>query len=177
MYSRGFVIPVLKKILVVCVGNICRSPMAEHLFRHHMSHTGARFTSAGIGALVGKPMDEMALKLLAEHGIDGADHRARQLSVSMLREADLVLAMEREHLRTLTCIAPEASGKMMLLDRWVSAADIPDPYRQSREAFEHVFGMIEQGMRKWMTYMQPVRNVVATAAARPQMGASAAHSW
>lgn len=147
----------IKKILIVCVGNICRSPLAEHLFRHHLAHSGLHIESAGLGALAGRPMDATALQLLAERGMDGATHRARQLSASMMHEADLVLAMEREHLSQMMRLAPESSGKVMLLHRWESTLDIPDPYRQSREAFEHVFSMIEHGMQKWMTYLQPVR--------------------
>ena len=73
----------------------------------------------------------------------------------MLREADLVLAMEREHADSIKRVAPECSGKIMLLDRWGEASDIPDPYRQGREAFEHVFGMIERSTLAWLKYLQP----------------------
>ena len=131
--------------------------MAEHLFRHHLSPAGIRVESAGLGALNGHAMDGTALQLLAERGVDGTSHRARQLSVSMMRSADLILAMERGHMDQMMKLAPESRGKLMLLDRWESALDIPDPYRQSREAFEHVAAMIERGVRRWITYVPPIR--------------------
>jgi protein-tyrosine phosphatase len=145
---------VFKRILIVCVGNICRSPTAEYLFRHHLSTAGASIESAGLGALVGKPMDAQALQILGEHSVDGGEHRARQISTSMLRDADLVLAMEREHVASLMRMAPEASGKVMLLDRWGRGGDIPDPYRQSREAFEHVYQLIDRAVQSWLPYLR-----------------------
>lgn len=142
-----------RRILIVCVGNICRSPTAEYLLRHRLSANGASVESAGLGALVGKPMDATALQLLSEHGIDGSAHQARQITSAMLRDADLVLAMEREHVAGMMRMAPEASGKVMLLDRWGRGGDIPDPYRQSREAFEHVYDLIERGVQHWIPYL------------------------
>ena len=145
---------VFKRILIVCVGNICRSPTAEYLFRHHLSAAGASIESAGLGALVGKPMDPLALQILSEHGVDGSAHRARQITAAMLRDADLVMAMEREHVARLMRLAPEASGKVMLLDRWGQAGDIPDPYRQSREAFDHVYQLIDGAVQSWLPYLR-----------------------
>lgn len=143
-----------KRILTVCVGNICRSPTAEYLLRHHLATRGITVKSAGLGAVIGKPMDATALQLLREHGVDGGAHRARQLTTDMLREADLVLAMERGHLASMMRMAPELSGKALLLDRWLHGRDVPDPYRQHREAFEHVYEMIEDGVRGWIPYLQ-----------------------
>lgn len=98
-------------------------------------------------------MDATARQVLGEHGVDGGAHLARQLSTSMLREADLVLAMERDHAAQIMRMALEASGKVMLLDRWCGGRDVADPYRQSREAFEHVYEMIDQGVRSWLPYL------------------------
>ncbi|GLQ89889.1 low molecular weight phosphotyrosine protein phosphatase [Dyella flagellata] len=142
-----------KRILIVCIGNICRSPTAEFLFRDKLKHRDIHISSAGLKALVGRPMDDNAMKILKERGIDAADHRARQLDQSMLREADLVLAMERIQLTAVSRVAPEASGKLFLLDKWQGADDVPDPYRQSREVFEHVHAMIERGVESWLRYI------------------------
>lgn len=98
-------------------------------------------------------MDATAMQLLAEHGMDGTGHRARQLTASMLREADLVLGMEKGHVDTMVRLAPEASGKIFLLDKWSQGCDIPDPYRQQRVAFEHVYGMITQAVDGWLRYL------------------------
>lgn len=142
-----------KRILTVCIGNICRSPTAEYLLRQQLKARNVQLASAGLGALAGHGMDESALQLLAEHGIDGAAHRARQLTPAMLREVDLVLGMETSHVHAMTRLAPEASGKIFLLDKWLLGRDIPDPYRQQRPAFEHVYELIEQGVHSWLRYL------------------------
>lgn len=142
-----------KRILIVCLGNICRSPTAEYLFRQRMEPRDIEFRSAGLSALVGSPMDATALQLLAESGIDGTMHRARQLTPSMLREADLVLGMERNHILAMIQLVPEARGKVYLLDKWLHGGDIPDPYHQQRAAFEHVHEIITRSICSWQPYL------------------------
>jgi len=143
-----------QKVLVVCIGNICRSPTAEYLFRHRLGEgSKVQVSSAGLGALVGHGVDRTALELLRDHDIDGSAHRARQLDRSLLRSADLVLAMERDHVVSITRMAPEASGKVFLLDRWGTGQDIPDPFRQSRPAFEHVYTLIDNSVNSWLKYL------------------------
>lgn len=147
-----------ERILTVCIGNICRSPTAEHLLRQRLVSRGIQsrdiqLSSAGLGALVNHPMDATAMQLLAEHGIDGASHRARQLTPAMLRDADLILGMEKSHVASMVRLAPEASGKIFLLEKWLDERDIPDPYRQQRIAFEHVYSMIAKGVDSWLRYL------------------------
>jgi protein-tyrosine phosphatase len=144
---------VFHRILIVCIGNICRSPTAEFLFRRALARRDIEWGSAGLGALVDKPMDPLALELLAQHGMDGSAHRGRQLTPALLRHADLVLAMEKGHVASMKRLAPEASGKIMLLDKWGGGADIPDPYRQQRVAFEHVYQRIDRGVASWLPYL------------------------
>lgn len=146
-------VKVFKRILTVCVGNICRSPTAEYLFRQQLAHRGIEVGSAGVSAMRDYPMDATALQVMGERGVDGSAHRARQVTPGMLRESDLILGMEKSHLTTLAQLAPEASGKMFLLDKWGEARDIPDPYRQQRPAFEHVYALIDQGVRGWLPYL------------------------
>lgn len=145
---------VFKRILIVCVGNICRSPTAEYMFRHRLSSADTSIQSAGLGALVGKRMDPVALEILGENGIEGEAHRARQVTSPMLRDASLVLAMEQEHVTGLMRMAPEASGKVMLLDRWGQRSDIPDPYRRGREVFEHVYQRIDRAVESWLPHLR-----------------------
>lgn len=140
-------------ILVVCLGNVCRSPVAEFLFRRALGGRDIRVSSAGLGALVGRPMDRNAIALLQEDGIDATEHRARQLEPSMLREADLVLAMERRQLGSVARLAPEASGKVFLFDKWHAGGDVPDPYRRPRSVFEQVHASIERGVSSWLRYL------------------------
>ena len=83
----------LNRVLVVCVGNICRSPMAEAMLRARLGRR-PRFevSSAGVGALVGHPADPFAMELMRERGLDIAAHRARQVTPELVAAHDLVLA-------------------------------------------------------------------------------------
>src|SRR5690606_13926645 len=89
---------VFRKILFVCVGNICRSPTAELLMRRRLQgRSNVEVSSAGLQALVGRPVDPQAATLLRENGIDPDSHVARQSTPSVLVAADLVLVMEQSH--------------------------------------------------------------------------------
>lgn len=138
-----------KNILVVCIGNICRSPSAEVMLRNALAGKGIQVTSAGLGALVDHGIDATAQELLVEHGLDGSAHRARQVTPQVLSGADLVLVMEKKHLKRIMEIAPEASGKSFLLGKWNEDREIPDPYRQQRPAFEHVYRLMAEGVESW----------------------------
>lgn len=138
-----------KNILFVCVGNICRSPSAEVMLREMVAGKGITVSSAGLGALVDHGIDPLAQELLLEHRLDGSAHRGRQISSAILAQSDLVLTMERKHVRRITEIAPEASGKTFLLGKWQQDREIPDPYRQQRPAFEHVYALMAEGVQSW----------------------------
>jgi protein-tyrosine phosphatase len=144
---------VFKKILTLCVGNICRSPTAEYLLRQRLAGRDIQVASAGLRALAGHPVEGCAMAILKERGIDASAHRARQIDAVMLREADLVLGMERRHLAAAARLAPEASGKLFLLGKWNDFDGVPDPYRQSRQVFESVYGLIERGVDSWLRYL------------------------
>ncbi len=142
-------------ILIVCIGNICRSPSAEYLLRHKLAvkNPGINIHSAGLGALVDKPIDDSASALLREHGIDPSGHSARQLNQAMLTEADLILTMESQHIRGISKIAPQVGGKTFLLGKWSDNQPVPDPYRKSRESFEHVYTLLDQFTDDWLKYL------------------------
>lgn len=135
------------KILVVCVGNICRSPSGEYLLKHHLPNK--HIASAGVGALVGKPADKTAAEVAFEHGISLDGHVAQQLSSELCKDYDLILVMEKGHIEAVTSIAPEARGKTMLFGQWVGQKDIPDPYRQSREAFDFAYELLDESAKAW----------------------------
>jgi len=135
-------------ILVVCVGNICRSPSGEYLLKSLLPNKNIE--SAGISALVGKPADKLACQVAGEHGISLVGHQGRQLTSALCREFDLILVMEQGHINAVTNIAPEARGKTMLLSQWQQKQDIPDPHRQGKEAFDHAYKLIETSAKAWV---------------------------
>ncbi|QLU67417.1 low molecular weight protein-tyrosine-phosphatase Wzb [Citrobacter freundii] len=135
------------KILVVCVGNICRSPTAERLLRQF--HPALTVASAGLGALVGKGADPCAVSVAQAHNLSLENHCARQISGKMCRDYDLILTMEKRHITVLCDMAPEMRGKVMLFGHWDSEREIPDPYRKSQDAFDAVYALLEQSARQW----------------------------
>ena len=137
-------------VLVVCVGNICRSPMAEALLRKELEEkTNVSVASAGLGALAGHAASEHAIELMAERGLDISGHRARQLTPDLVAESDLILVMESGHRRALHDVEPAARGKIHRLCEWQDE-DVPDPYRQPREAFESALALIDKGVAGWV---------------------------
>ncbi|MCG7536355.1 low molecular weight protein-tyrosine-phosphatase [Pseudoalteromonas sp. OOF1S-7] len=140
-------------VLMVCAGNICRSPTAEYLLKSKLEGKNIEVSSAGLTALAGKSADNMAQKLANEHGIDMSAHQGRQLTASVVSENSLILVMEHRHMTDLCGRFPQARGKTFLLGKWIGDKEIPDPYRQSREAFEHVYGLIESACSAWQQYL------------------------
>ena len=138
------------KILVVCIGNICRSPMAECVLFAQLKQKvpNLSVTSAGIAALVGQPADPISQELMQEKGLDISAHRARQATPEILLKAELILTMEARHQQLIEAILPSARGKVHRLGKW-SGFDIPDPYKRPRKAFEQALVLIEQGILDW----------------------------
>lgn len=135
-------------ILVVCVGNICRSPTGERLLKNLLPNK--KIASAGLGALVDKPADATAADVALTHGTSLEGHKARQLTAEMCREYDLILVMEKGHIDLVCRLAPEVRGKTMLYGHWLQQREIADPYKQSREAFEFVYGLLDKSAQKWV---------------------------
>ncbi|MFA1784648.1 arsenate reductase/protein-tyrosine-phosphatase family protein [Klebsiella pneumoniae] len=136
-----------KSILVICTGNICRSPIAERILRELLPNT--KIDSAGVGALIDRPADQSAIKVSKNHGISLAEHKGKQFTSKLAKQYDLLLVMEKQHLHQVTKIAPEARGKTMLLGHWENGRDIPDPYQKSDEAFESIYQLIARSCESW----------------------------
>lgn len=138
------------RVCLVCMGNICRSPMAEIVLRRTLADHGldglVSVDSAGTGGWhAGEPMDERAAAALAEHGYDGSRHRARQFTRDWFAERDLVLAMDGENLRALRRLAP--AGVEVRLFRSFDpdapeGAEVPDPYYGGPEGFAEVLTLV-----------------------------------
>ena len=146
-------------ILVVCVGNVCRSPMAECLLRDRIGRPDFVVASAGLAALAGQPVDPCAESVLDAHGLSANSHVARQVDEAMIDAADIVMVMEKAQILAVHALAPNAIGKTFLLGKWLGAVDIPDPFRRRQEQFEHVYRMIELAVESWCARFSPHREL------------------
>lgn len=140
-----------KSILVVCVGNICRSPTGEYLLKKYLSEI--KISSAGLGALVGHCADENASQLASEHGVSLDGHVAKQLTLELCREYDLILVMEKKHIEAVCRVAPESRGKIMLFGHWIGGQDIPDPYQKSKDVFSFVYKQLNHATHEWVSVL------------------------
>ncbi|MFE3455125.1 low molecular weight protein-tyrosine-phosphatase [Nonomuraea sp. NPDC059194] len=146
------------RVSLVCMGNICRSPMAEVVVRRTLDQHGLGgkvvLDSAGTGGWhVGGPMDERAAEVLAQHGYDGSPHRARQFDFDRY---DLVLAMDRENLRALRRVVPEGTDVRLFRSFDPDApdgAEVPDPYYGGHDGFEIVLGQVKAAAEGLATYL------------------------
>ena len=139
-----------QKILTVCTGNLCRSPMAEAWLRHRAAAQPLTVSSAGLSALVGEPAPENAVTLLQQKGVDLSAHRARQLEPSHVLASDLVLVMEKWQKAEVERLCPPARGRTYLLAHWQDGLEIKDPYRGSAALFEEVFDKISVAVDAWL---------------------------
>ena len=143
------------RVCFVCTGNICRSPIAEVVFRSHVERAGlggrVDVDSAGLGSWhVGDPPEHTALEVLAEHGLDGSGLRARQFKAPELADVDLVVALDSGHRSVLQQQAGRGeAGKVTQLrefDPDADGPDVPDPYGGPAAEFELVFEQVEAAM-------------------------------
>ncbi len=141
-------------ILVVCTGNLCRSPMVAGLLRERLSQDAKRrdwqVTSAGVWTEDGRPASPYAVDEMAQRGIDIGDHRSRNITRQMMAEADLVLVMTRQHAGTLGAAFPEHVHKVYLLSEMVGMEyDIQDPYGGTRSDYartaQELSALVERG--------------------------------
>jgi protein-tyrosine phosphatase len=141
----------MTSILFVCLGNICRSPLAEGVMRHTAEAAGVahRFTldSAGCGGWhSGEQPDQRSIACAARHGLDISDQRARQVTADDFDAFDLILGMDRDNVRHLERIRPPHSRARIALyleEALDRAKDVPDPYYGDARDFEAVFALCE----------------------------------
>lgn len=129
-------------IVFVCTGNICRSPMAEYLFRTHiMSQPDIEVRSSGVMAGYGAPASRYALKALEELGVDGSAHRSQPVTPDMVWNAELLVVMTAQHRDILTERHPEAVKKIVMLKSFDSSGkdeDVMDPIGLSMDVYRFV---------------------------------------
>lgn len=153
------------RVIFVCTGNICRSPMAEVVLRAlaEQRGLGARVLSRSAGTgdwHLGERADERTLESLTRRGYDGSSHRARQFSAASFAENDLIVALDRTHERILKAWArsDDDEGKVTLLrayDPHASSTDVPDPYYAGPAMFDSVLAMIETATRGLFSQLEP----------------------
>ena len=131
----------MKKVLFVCTGNTCRSPMAEAIFNHIADRTAFTATSCGIFADGMSPICENAKLSLKEIGIDFS-HVSRQISGEILNEADYIICMTENHARNIISSYPEFSDKV-----FVMPCDISDPYGGTLPVYRECRNEIEKSIK------------------------------
>jgi len=150
-------------VLFVCMGNICRSPMAEGAFRKYLAECGENLAvsvdSAGThGYHVGHPPDQRAQKAASKRGMDISDLEARHVDPSDFERFDYILAMDRDNLDWLLAEASaEHHDKVRLFLEFSSTdpgADVPDPYYGSANGFERVLDLVEDAAEGFLKELQ-----------------------
>jgi len=137
------------KVLFVCTGNICRSPTAEGVLRELARREGLPVHVESRGTHdyhVGEPPDERAQHHAKRRGYDLSAQRARQVTAEDFEEFDMILAMDRGHLRALQKMAPAQHHAKIRL--FVAGSDVPDPYYGGAEGFEKVLDLVEAQCRR-----------------------------
>ncbi|MDX8479097.1 low molecular weight protein-tyrosine-phosphatase [Mesorhizobium sp. VK24D] len=142
----------IKSILFVCLGNICRSPLAEGVFRAVWAERGegrgmVLDSAATSGWEVGSAPDPRSIAVATSHGIDISGQRARRIAPEDFTRFDLILGMDRSNVRDLKALAPQAArDRIHLYLEFATGTgrDVPDPYYEDQQAFAAVYRMIRE---------------------------------
>lgn len=135
-------------VLVVCLGNICRSPLGERVLAKGLP--GLHVASAGLAAVVGHSADADAATVAAEIGVDLSGHVARQFSLEIGVAHDLILVMEPCHRVEIFRRFPALSGRVMLFDQWIGGQGVSDPYRRSLDVHRATRDRIVTAAERWI---------------------------
>ena len=150
----------MKTVLFICTGNVCRSPMAEGIFRHAVQGRGEyRVISAGLGAIDGQPPSRHAVEAVQELGIDISGQRSRMLTPELVNQADYVFGMTHSHIDTVMMLFPGAAEKTFLLREFdetldLFEKDISDPIGGSYEVYLNCRDQIEQGIASLVRFLE-----------------------
>jgi protein-tyrosine-phosphatase len=155
MMSRG----VPFRLVLLCTGNTCRSPLAAAAFREELGPDAERVEvlSAGTAASEGQRASTGASEAAARAGLDLTAHRSRRPSAKLLSEADLVLVMEREHARVAEALGADPR-RTHVLSEWPEPGEpafaVSDPFGGSLEAYEECLGRIRRHVRRIVPHVR-----------------------
>jgi len=139
----------MQKVLMVCLGNICRSPLAHGVLENLVDPDRVFVDSAGTGAYhIGKAPDRRSIAVAREHGLDISQQRARQFTVKDFDSFDHIFVMDKENLANVLALAPseEAAAKTRLFLSVLKKdiQEVPDPYYGGEEGFQYVYDLVRE---------------------------------
>ena len=140
-----------QSLVIICTGNICRSPYAEYVFKSQTDKVAV--SSVGLSALVGSGADDTALQVALTRNVDMRAHVAKQIDTSNVAHADLILVMEDIHLQKVMKRYPEARGKTFKLGKWLDDKNIADPYKKPASFFSLVYDEIDACVATWLKHI------------------------
>lgn len=142
------------KILIVCLGNICRSPLAEGILQSKLSKENYLVDSAGTGGWhAGELPDNRSIAIAKKYGIDLTTQRARQFKKSDFKEFDFIYVMDHSNYNNVIALASSEEEKqkvelLLNVDSATKNQEVPDPYYGGEDGFEHVFTLVDQACSK-----------------------------